>query len=197
MENFEGKISSMNKTSIVFSIIFILLGLFLILKPAEALHLVSYAIGIILLIWGLFSIVKFFTKKNSQSYLEFSFIVGMFVFIFGVIILIKPNTIANIIPLLLGIWMLINGVIKLSYSLMVNKINPSISSIIVSALIIICGIILIFNPFSGAKAIAQIIGGLLIFYSVLDLIECITIKTTVSKTAITEGKVIDAEFKEK
>ncbi len=197
MENFDKKIGSMNKTSIIFSIIFMLLGLFLILKPEDAIHLVSYALGMILLIWGLVSIVKFFSNKESQNYLEFSFIVGVFVFIFGVIILIKPNTIANIIPLLLGIWMLINGVTKLSYSLSINRNNPAPGSIIVSGLIIICGILLIFNPFSGAKALTQIIGGTLILYSILDLIECITIKSTVNKKALKEGKIIDAEFKEK
>lgn len=197
MENFDKKIGSMNKTSIIFSIIFMLLGLFLILKPEDAIHLLSYALGMILLIWGLVSIVKFFSNKESQNYLEFSFIVGVFVFIFGVIILIKPNTIANIIPLLLGIWMLINGVTKLSYSLSINRNNPAPGSIIVSGLIIICGILLIFNPFSGAKALTQIIGGTLILYSILDLIECITIKSTVNKKALKEGKIIDAEFKEK
>ena len=197
MENFDKKIGSMNKTSIIFSIIFILLCLFLILKPEDAIHLLSYALGMILLIWGLVSIVKFFSNKESQNYLEFSFIVGVFVFIFGVIILIKPNTIANIIPLLLGIWMLINGVTKLSYSLSINRNNPAPGSIIVSGLIIICGILLTLNPFSGAKALTQIIGGTLILYSILDLIECITIKSTVNKKALKEGKIIDEKFKEK
>ena len=197
MENFDKKLSSMNRTSIVFSILFMLLGLFLIIKPEDAIHMVSYALGIILLIWGLVSMIKFFSNKESQNYLEFSFIVGVFVFIFGVIILIKPNTIANIIPLLLGIWMLINGVTKLSYSLTINRNNPALGSIIVSGLIIVCGILLIFNPFSGAKALTQIIGGTLILYSLLDLIECISIKTVVNKKALKEGKIIDAEFKEK
>ena len=47
------------------------------------------------------------------------------------------------------------------------------------------------------KALTQIIGGTLILYSILDLIECITIKSTVNKKALKEGKIIDAEFKEK
>ena len=114
MENMEVRIRKMNITSIIFSIIFILIGTFLLARPEDAIHLVSYALGIILLVWGVISVVQFFSNKESQSYLEFGFIVGVFVLIFGIIILVKPDTIASIIPLLLGIWMLINGVTKLS-----------------------------------------------------------------------------------
>ena len=150
MKNLEVRIGKMNKTSIIFSIIFILLGVFLILRPGDALHFVSYAVGIIFLIWGLISMTKFFSNKNSESYLELDFIIGAFVFIFGIIILIRPNTIASIIPLIFGIWFLINGVTKLSYSITLFRENRKISSLIVSILIVICGVVLIFNPFSTA-----------------------------------------------
>ena len=196
MSNLEIKVKKMNMTSIVFSIIFILIGAFLLARPDDAIHLVSYALGIILLLWGLISMVQFFTDKESQSYLEFGFIVGVFVFIFGIIILIKPNTIASIIPLLLGIWMLINGVTKLSYALTLNKNKNAAGSIIISILIVILGILLIFNPFAGAKTLVQILGILIIIYSVLDLAECFAIKKIVKKDE-KENQIIEAEYEEK
>lgn len=197
MENFEVKIKKMSITSIVFSILFILIGLFLIIKPEGAIHVVSYALGIMLLIWGIVSMIQFFSNKKSQNYLEFSFILGMLVFIFGIIILIKPDTIASIIPLLLGVWMICNGVTKLSYSLTINKETNATVSLIVSGLIIILGIFLIFNPFSGAKVITQVIGVMMIVYSVLDLIECIFIRKTINSVKIEDGTIIEAEYKEK
>ncbi len=196
MSNLEIKVKKMNMTSIVFSIIFILIGAFLLARPDDAIHLVSYALGIILLLWGLISMVQFFTDKESQSYLEFGFIVGVFVFIFGIIILIKPNTIASIIPLLLGIWMLINGVTKLSYALTLNKNKNAAGSIIISILIVILGILLIFNPFAGAKTLVQILGILIIIYSVLDLVECFAIKRIVKKEE-KDNQIIEAEYQEK
>jgi len=196
MSNLEIKVKKMNMTSIVFSIIFILIGAFLLARPDDAIHLVSYALGIILLLWGLISMVQFFTDKESQNYLEFGFIVGVFVFIFGIIILIKPNTIASIIPLLLGIWMLINGVTKLSYALTLNKNKNAAGSIIISILIVILGILLIFNPFAGAKTLVQILGILIIIYSVLDLAECFAIKKIVKKDE-KENQIIEAEYEEK
>ena len=198
MNNLEVKVRKMNITSIIFSIIFILIGAFLLARPEDAIHLVAYALGIIQLVWGIISIVQFFSNKESQNYLEFNFIVGVFVLIFGIIILIKPDTIASIIPLLLGIWMLINGVTKLSYSLTLNKNKNAASSIIISLVIVILGVLLIFNPFSGAKKIVQILGVLIIIYSVLDLLECLTIKSVIKKeTKAEDGKVIEAEYREK
>ncbi len=197
MENMEVRIRKMNITSIIFSIIFILIGSFLLARPEDAIHLVSYALGIILIVWGVISVITFFTDKESQNYLDFGFIVGVFVLIFGIIILVKPDTIASIIPLLLGIWMLINGVTKLSYSLTLNNNKSALSSIIISLIIVLLGILLIINPFQGAKKIVQILGISILVYSILDLIECFSIKRVMKKVKKIENKnVIDAEYTE-
>lgn len=197
MENMEVRIRKMNITSIIFSIIFILIGTFLLARPEDAIHLVSYALGIILIVWGVISVITFFTDKESQNYLDFGFIVGVFVLIFGIIILVKPDTIASIIPLLLGIWMLINGVTKLSYSLTLNNNKSALSSIIISLIIVLLGILLIINPFQGAKKIVQILGISILVYSILDLIECFSIKRVMKKVKKIENKnVIDAEYTE-
>lgn len=197
MENLNIKIKKMSITSIVFSLIFILTGIFLLLRPETAINIICYVLGVLLLLSGVVSIVQFFSDKTSDNYLSFSFIFGAFVFIFGLIILIKPAIVASIIPLLLGVWMLINGVTKLSYSLTINKFNNSTVSIIGSILIIILGILLIFNPFAGAKSLVQIIGISFIVYSVIDLAESIALTFSLKKKETTEGKIVEATFKDK
>lgn len=197
MENLNIKIKKMSITSIVFSLIFILTGIFLLLRPETAINIICYVLGVLLLLSGVVSIVQFFSDKTSDNYLSFSFIFGAFVFIFGLIILIKPAIVASIIPLLLGVWMLINGVTKLSYSLTINKFNNSTVSIIGSILIIILGILLIFNPFAGAKSLVQIIGISFIVYSVIDLAESIALTFSLKKKETTEGKIVEATYKDK
>lgn len=198
MNNLSTKVKKMSITSIIFSLLFIVTGIFLLLKPETAINIVCYVLGVILVLWGVVSIIQFFSDKNSTNYLSLNFIFGAFVFIFGIIILIKPSIIASIVPLLLGVWMVINGVTKLSYSLSIYKINRNIFSIIGSILIIIFGVTLIFNPFEGAKGLTQIIGISLIVYSVLDLAESIAISFGMkSKEDPLEGKIVEAEYKEK
>lgn len=197
MEKLSIKVKKMSITSIIFSIIFIAIGIFLLLKPETAINIICYVLGVILILWGVVSMIQFFSDKTSESYLSISFIFGAFVFIFGLIILIKPEIIASIIPLLLGIWMLINGVTKLSYSLTINKLSNATVSIIGSILIIILGVLLIFNPFAGAKSLVQIIGISFIVYSVIDLAESIALTFSLKKKESTEGKIVEATYKDK
>lgn len=178
MEYMVNKLRSMYKTSIVLSIVLIFLGAFLLIKPETTLYAISYTIGIVLIVWGLFPIIKFFTNKESQSYLEFSFVAGIIAFLFGIVIMVNPEMIGSIIPLLMGIWMIINGAIKLYYSIILNKESNALSSIIISLIILLTGIVLVINPFDGAVVMTQLIGISFILYAVLDLAECFSIFRT-------------------
>ena len=191
------KLKSMFKTSIMVSILLILIGIFLLLNPETTLYVLSYIIGFLLIVFGLIPIISFFSNKENQNYLEFSFIVGVFSFILGLIVVIKPTLIGSIIPLMIGIWMIINGVIKLFYALSINRQSKATSSIILSFVIIICGLILIFNPFEGAVLITKVIGISIIIYSLLDLIECFTLRKSLKNNNKTDEKVIDAKYIEK
>ena len=197
MDILKVKVKKMSIASLIFSILFIIAGLFLLLRPETAINIICYILGVILLISGVVYIIQFFSDKSSDSYLSISFIFGAFLFIFGIIILIRPDIIASIIPLLVGVWMLINGVTKLSYALTINKVNRTTLSIVGSIIIIIIGILLIFNPFEGAKNLVRIIGISFIFYSIIDLVESILITLSIKKTDDNVGKIVDATYKDK
>ncbi len=196
------KIKNMYKTSMIFSIILFIVGLFLLIKPETTLYAISYIIGILLILWGIVPVISFLTDKERKSYLEFDFICGVFALIFGLIIIINPDMIGSIIPLLIGIWMVINGVTKLEYSINLKKYEVnSNNSIIISLIILICGIVLIINPFKGAVILTKIIGLFILIYSVLDIIECHTLKKTVKTVEKTYKKnnkdnIIEAVYEE-
>ena len=204
MELMKKKFKSMYRTSIIFSIILFLIGLFLLTKPETTLHAISYFVGIVLIVWGIIPVITFFANKDKENYLEFSFILGVFALIFGIIVMLNPNIIGSIIPLVIGIWMIINGITKLYYALTINKEKSASLSIIISLIILICGLLLVFNPFGGAKMLTKLIGIFVIVYSVLDLIECYTLKKTVKNINKEEKndkknkdvKVIEAVYKE-
>ncbi len=202
MDYIVNKLKSMYRTTIVLSIILIFVGIFLLIKPETTLHAISYIIGTGLIIWGLVPIVSFFTNKESQNYLELSFVVGIFTFLFGLVVIIDPELIGSIIPLLLGIWMIINGAIKLYYSFIINNKAFSIVPVVVSLIILLCGLVLVINPFDGAVVMTQLIGISFIVYSVLDLIECFSIHKSYNNIKTEEPskenvKIIEAEYKEK
>ena len=194
MENIKKRFKSMYKTSILFSLILFIIGLFLVIKSETTLFAISYFVGIILIIWGIVPVIGYFTNKETQSYLDFSFIIGIFALIFGIIVIINPSIIGSIIPLLVGIWMFINGITKLQYAIMLKKYNTnSTSALVISIIILLCGLTLIFNPFKGAVVLTKLIGIFVIVYSLLDLVECHTLKKTVKDIDNTKE---DNNFKE-
>ena len=199
MGNLMSNIKKMNITSIIFSIIFIILGFFLLLKPDGAIDFIAYVLGVLLILWGVVLIIQFFTKKNEQeNFIQINFVIGLLVFILGIVFLIKPKTIASIIPLLLGIWMIISGVLKLGYAITVNKQVKNIIPILLSLLIVGVGLFLVFNPFEGAEIITKAIGIIIIVYSILDIIECIFIRQLVNDIQTTvETGIVEAQYTEK
>jgi len=202
MELIKKKFKSMYKTSMIFSIILFFIGLFLLMKPETTLHAISYFVGIVLIIWGIIPVITFFSNKEKESYLEFTFIIGVFALIFGIIVMINPEIIGSIIPLLTGIWMIINGVTKLYYALSINKEGNATTSILISLIILVCGLLLVFNPFGGAVMLTKLIGIFVIVYSVLDLIECYTLNKSIKeviknpKNDKKDQKVIEAVYEE-
>ena len=45
----------------------------------------------------------------------------------------------------------------------------------------LCGVLLIFNPFQGAIFITKVVGTLILVYAILDIISTLSIKRTVNK----------------
>lgn len=177
MEKYLKKISQISSIT---SIIFIVIGLFLIIKPETTLSLISYVLGIVILVNGIMNLVRYFSNRGNGNLYDFGFIIGIISVVIAVIFISNPNMIASIIPLILGVWILVNGVVKFQFSMNLKNYRNSNTnrSMIISGFNILLGIILVLNPFKGAVLITRIIGAFLIAYAILDLLESRTIKKT-------------------
>ena len=204
MNNIEKNFKGMYKKSILSSVILFLVGIFLLINPETTLYAISYIVGSILIILGIIPSVKYFSYKEKQTYLSFSFISGIFSLIFGIIVIVNPSIIGSIIPLIVGIWMFINGLSKLQYVILAKRENKNnIVSLIIACAILLCGILLIVNPFRGAVILTKLIGISILIYSILDLFECHLLNKTINKKekkskVKKENKetIIEAEYEE-
>lgn len=188
------------RSSLVTSIVLMILGVLLILQSEVTIITISYIIGTLLIALGAIAIIKFVKNVNSITREDLDIVYGTVTIILGVIVIYNPEAIASIIPIIIGIGIVISSATKLQYAI---ELKENLSSqwkttMIISIISAICGVILICNPFKGAVVIMQIIGGFIIVYSILDIISTITIKKNV--TAIhnaLDGKVEDVEVIEK
>jgi len=165
----------MNKifnASIVTSVIILVLGIFLFIQPDTIIRIVSIILGGIILIPGITSLIDYFKNKYQPS-----LITGIVTMIIGLILIINTELVASILPFILGIYFIINGINRLQYALELRRQRMNFTtSLVFSILIIICGILFIINPFSGALAITKVMGIFMIIYALLDLTNSILLK---------------------
>lgn len=174
---------NMNRTlwiSIISSIIFILLGIILVSHPETSLTIMSYTICILLVGNGVYQLIMGY-HNVSLSLLD-GFSGGLLSIILGFLILMKPVTLAVVIPIAIGLWFIVSSSYKLRIAIILRSKNESIWLLlcVMSLLMMVCGVILIFNPLSGLIAITKIIGILIIIYSIIDIIEAVLIKKNIN-----------------
>ena len=194
----ESIMTKLLKSSIWSSIALIALGLLLIFYSEVTIISISYIIGGILIAIGVIALIKYISNINKDIKNEIDIVYGIGTIILGIIVISNPKAIASIIPFVLGVLIVINSTAKIDYSfkLRKNKNNLWVSTLIVALIALICGVLLIFNPFAGAEFITKIIGAILLVYAILDIVSTIRIskelKETFGKTKEDKKKLKDS-----
>lgn len=151
-----------------------LVGLVLLLIPETLNKLIGVLIGVVLLMVGIIAIVRYFKEKKNESNLNI--VSGILYSVLGVIIIIYPYSIINLLTICLGLYLVIYGSLKLKKSIVLKKITDKwIGTLIMGIITIILGIILIFNPFAGIT-ITKLAGSFLVVVVLFDLIDTYVIQ---------------------
>ncbi len=157
---------------------FILLGLFLLLKPETTISMISYILGTIILLLGAFAFARYIKNREIGGMFNFNLVYGIICVVAGLVLVFNPTALASLIPFVLGIFIVVNSALKVQYAVELKHYDNKMwmTTLILSFITLVCGVILIFNPFEGAVVLTQVIGIFIIIYSVLDVIECYIIK---------------------
>ena len=146
-----------------------LVGLVLLLIPGTLNKLIGILIGVALLAVGIIAIVKYIKEKDNGNSLNL--VSGILYSVLGVIIIIYPYSIINLVTICLGVYLVINGLLKLKLSFVLKRITDKwIGTLIMGIITVILGVVLIFNPFAGIT-ITKLAGAFLVVVAVFDLID--------------------------
>lgn len=189
------------RSSLITSLFLIALGLLLIFQSDAVIYSISYIIGGILIAIGVLAIIKFIQNTNNEQKAELDIVYGIVSVILGIIVIKNPEAIASIIPTILGISIVISSATKLQYAfeLKANGNNLWKTTMVISIISTLCGIVLIFNPFKALSSFTKIVGIFIAIYAILDMISTFAIKRNVKifqetmKEGITEALVIKEE----
>lgn len=150
----------------------LVIGLVLVLWPNAAASYIVITVGVAFLVPGVISLFGYFGRKKTQGEASPRFPVeGVGSFLLGLWLIVMPEFFADVLMFLLGFILIMGGVQQIA-SLSVARRWMKVPGVfyLIPSLILVAGIIALFNP-SGARNTAFIIIGVSsLVYSVSELI---------------------------
>ena len=182
------------RSSILTSVLLLILGGLLIFESEITIITISYIVGGALIALGVVALIRYVKATSTRTNSELDIIYGIVTMILGSIVIANPKALASVVPVIFGICIVVSSSTKLQYALELKNENNDLwfMTLIVAILSTVCGVVLIFNPFQGAKMLTQIIGTFIVIYAILDIISTLAIRRNVKviKDAIEETKEI-------
>ena len=152
-------------------LILIAMSIFFIAYPTVGKDAALLIIGIVLLISGIYAIIKFIV--NPKSFFKFELVYGLICIIFGSLAVFKPVDLTNFITIGVGIWLIITSVFKLPIIIEFKRHKDSswLFDLTIVVLTLIMGLLLIFDPFNGFIALTTYAAIMILMYASMDIIE--------------------------
>lgn len=154
----------------ILSIICIILGLVFFTNPTTSNILVSIVAGLLLIGNGVTAIISYLRRggvvlfNNNLTYGISMIIIGIVAFFSG-----------KILAIILGIYLLVNGIQKINYGIFFKKYNESswLLTLVIGVLYIVIAII---TFFTSGDAVIAVTGICLLGYGLLNLINTILLR---------------------
>ena len=171
MEFFQKILKKSGWISILESIIFIILGFILVFNPEGTIKFISYVLGAIFIIIGLFKIMSYFGAKGKNDFYNYDIIYGILAIVIAIITIVYSSTIASLLRIIIGVWIIYTSLVRFSSALRLRQLSNKIwvYSLILAFVMFVCGLFIALNP----GVITTTIGIIMIVYSIIDIAETI------------------------
>ena len=171
------KLNKYLNSGIILTIVFLLVGGILIVKPDISFNIISYLIGASLIVSGIY---LFIIDSKTKNIFINVFLYAILLTLIGILIILNPITLKVILPIFLGLWFLISGIFKIRLDIYMKDEPYFILSLITNIITVICGVILLINPVESVSAITISLGIIIVVSSISSLIDIIIIKKNIN-----------------
>ena len=171
------KLNKYLNSGIILTIVFLLVGGILIVKPDISFNIISYLIGASLIVSGIY---LFIIDSKTKNIFINVFLYAILLTLIGILIILNPITLKVILPIFLGLWFLISGIFKIRLDIYMKDEPYFILSLINNIITVICGVILLINPVESVSAITISLGIIIVVSSISSLIDIIIFKKNIN-----------------
>ena len=164
-----------NLGSVAMSLAEIIIGILLLVNPVAFTSGIIVAFGIVLMLMGIGSVIKYFRTEPEEAAVSQTLLKGLIELLAGAFCAFNSHWFIVTFPVLTlvyGVGILITGLTKLQWTVDIIRMKRSkwLWMAISAAISILCGITVITNPFSTTAVLWMFIGISLIVDAVFDMI---------------------------
>lgn len=177
------KNTKMDATNLLISILFLIIGILLFSNPGGVVKFITYIIGILFIIMGIGKTVSYYRMSKKMNINNTSdLVLGIVAITLGIVVIFCSSAIEFVIRLVMGGWILYSGIVKLVYAINLrdSKVNSWLYVLIVSILMIICGLYVIIK----SNLVFSTIGLVLIIYSIIEIVQYIILPKNINPDII-------------
>lgn len=180
MKDLQKKINSFINIQLGSSVFLIVLGIICLLAPATILDVIRWIIAIFCLAAGAYTLAS--DLRRNAPVLFGTTLIGVVFLILGLVFAVNPG-VMDIFPMVIGAWFIISGVSSVRFSAGLRGSTAGVYALVTSILSLICGILLIINPWGGQVAIMVFSGIMMIIYGAANLVDMAVLKHNLSDLA--------------
>ncbi len=160
------------KTNVMASaLLCIALGAVLVIWPDMSVQITCMAIGVVLIINGISRLANFIFRRDGSLFSQMNLVMGIIIAVIGVWILLQPDKVIAMIPILVGIIIIIHGINNLqqAFHLFQSRYDKWWVALLLGLVTVAFGILLIRNPFKAIDTLVMFIGLFLIYDGISDI----------------------------
>lgn len=151
-------------TLIATAILYLICGIIMLFFPTNVINFACYLIGIIFIFVALSGIIMYLKTEIKTAFNSFTLVMSIIFGAFGVYVLLNPKIFASFLPIVMGIFLLVDSVSKLSMAFDLKNMSYKNwwQMLIVAFMLLGLSLFLLFRPFEVVEISVRIIGVILI-----------------------------------
>ncbi len=172
-----------SRSYILLSALYVVLGIVLLLWPTSSVQMICYTLGFIMVVLGITYGILYFTKDRLTGVLQMDLVIGIICLAFGAFILLNPEFLASVMPFAMGIILLLGAVVKIQSAVNMKRLafQKWYLVLLMAFVMLILAAILLWNPFSGERAMILYTGACLVADGLTNLVSMACILYRVKK----------------
>lgn len=182
--------------SVLISILYILMGVVLVVFPDTIAGLIAYIFAILILLLGIFFVTLYVREEAFAISQRKNLTGGLILVVAAVYCLINIEFLISIIPTVMGLVVILNGLGKLqnAFDLFRTKNEGGLIILIFALAVTAFGVILLINPFEAVKLFYILVGVALLIAGITDIASIVIISKKI-KNAVMDATAIDVTEK--